>query len=201
MPTQGGGFTNHPGLVDYKGKSYFFYHNGTLPGGGGFTRSVCVEEFTFNPDGSFPTIKMTKEGPKGVGHLDPYQKPRAETMAWSSGVKTEPCCQGGINVCDIDNGDYIKVKGVDFGDAGAATFAANVVSGTAGGTIELHLDGVDGALIGSIPVPNTGGWEDWKSVATSVSGATGIDDLYLVFKGNPAEHLFNFDYWQFEKLE
>jgi hypothetical protein len=30
----GASFTNHPGVVDYKGKSYFFYHNATLPGGG-----------------------------------------------------------------------------------------------------------------------------------------------------------------------
>jgi len=45
MPTEGRSFTNHPGVVDYKGKTYFFYHNGALPGGSGFTRSVCVEEF------------------------------------------------------------------------------------------------------------------------------------------------------------
>ncbi len=37
MPTQGGSFTNHPGVVDFKGKTYLFYHNGGLPGGGGFT--------------------------------------------------------------------------------------------------------------------------------------------------------------------
>ena len=43
MPTQGGSFTNHPGVIDFNGGSYFFYHNGALPGGGGFTRSVAVE--------------------------------------------------------------------------------------------------------------------------------------------------------------
>ena len=31
----GGAFTNHPGVIDYKGKSYLFYHNGALPGGEG----------------------------------------------------------------------------------------------------------------------------------------------------------------------
>ena len=44
MPTQGSSFTDHPGVVDYKGKTYLFYHNGALPGGGGFHRSVCVDE-------------------------------------------------------------------------------------------------------------------------------------------------------------
>ncbi|KAI6391446.1 hypothetical protein MCOR23_008959 [Pyricularia oryzae] len=42
MASQGGSFTNHPAVVDYKGKAYFFYHNGALPGGGGFQRSVAV---------------------------------------------------------------------------------------------------------------------------------------------------------------
>ena len=52
MPAQGRAFTNHPGVIDFRGKTYFFYHNGALPGGGGFTRSVAVEELKFNPDGS-----------------------------------------------------------------------------------------------------------------------------------------------------
>ena len=59
----GASFTNHPGVIDYKGSSYFFYHNGALPGGGGYKRSVCVEEFTYNADGTIPTIRMTTSGP------------------------------------------------------------------------------------------------------------------------------------------
>ena len=31
IPTQGKSFTDHPGIVDYKGKTYLFYHNGALP--------------------------------------------------------------------------------------------------------------------------------------------------------------------------
>ena len=59
MPTEGRSFTNHPGMVDYKGNTYLFYHNGALPGGGGFTRSVCVEQAEFNKDGSIVPLKMT----------------------------------------------------------------------------------------------------------------------------------------------
>ena len=35
---------------DFNGKSYFFYHTGKL--GGGFGRSVAVEEFKYNADGT-----------------------------------------------------------------------------------------------------------------------------------------------------
>ena len=50
----GSTFTNHAGIVDYKGHSYFFYHNSALPGGNNYKRSVCVEEFTYGADGSIP---------------------------------------------------------------------------------------------------------------------------------------------------
>ena len=81
MPTQGSSFTNHPGVIDFDGKSYFFYHNGALPGGGGYTRSVAVEQFTYGSDGSIPTINMTTTGAPQVGTLDPYTGQEAETIA------------------------------------------------------------------------------------------------------------------------
>ncbi|MEH1129031.1 hypothetical protein V6V89_31805 [Micromonospora sp. CPCC 206061] len=62
MPRPGSSFTNHPGIVDFNGGSYFFYHSGALPGGGGYTRSVAVEKFTYNGNGTIPTINMTTTG-------------------------------------------------------------------------------------------------------------------------------------------
>ncbi len=58
MPTEGHSSTNHCGVIDYKGHSYFFYHNDALPGGGSFARSgsaLRVEEFAYNADAAhFP---------------------------------------------------------------------------------------------------------------------------------------------------
>lgn len=65
MSEEGGVFTNHPGIADFKGHSYLFYHNGDLPGGSLFHRSVCVAEFTYNEDGSISTIPMC-DGVKAV---------------------------------------------------------------------------------------------------------------------------------------
>ncbi len=56
MTEEGGTFTNHPGIADFKGHSYLFYHTGELPGGSLFHRSVCVAEFKYNDDGSIDTI-------------------------------------------------------------------------------------------------------------------------------------------------
>lgn len=59
-------FTTHPGIIDYKGKTYFFYHNGTLPTGGSYRRSVCVDYMYYNPDGTIQKIIQTTEGVKPV---------------------------------------------------------------------------------------------------------------------------------------
>ncbi|MFG1949381.1 family 43 glycosylhydrolase [Nonomuraea sp. NPDC048826] len=195
MPRQGGSFTNHAGIIDFNGGSYFFYHNGALPGGGGYTRSVAVEKFTYNADGTFPTINMTTAGPPQIGTLDPFVRQEAETTAWASGVETEPAAEGGMNVGFVENGDYLKVKGVAFGD-GASSFTARVASATSGGRIELRLGSATGTLVGTCTVSGTGGWQTWSSVTCPVSGATGTRDLYLRFAGGSG-YLLNLDWWRF----
>lgn len=197
MPRQGSSFTNHPGVVDYRGRSYFFYHNGALPGGGGFTRSVAVEQFTYGADGSIPQITMTTAGPPQVEPLDPYVTQQAETTAWASGVETERATEGGLALAFIGNGDWVRVKGVGFG-AGAASFSARVASAGAGGRIEVRLDSATGPVVGTCTVPGTGGWQAWTTVTCPVSGASGTRDLVLRFAGGSGE-LFNVGSWQFTR--
>ncbi|MEK8105200.1 hypothetical protein NKG94_08425 [Micromonospora sp. M12] len=74
-------------MIDFNGGSYFFYHNGALPGGSGYTRSVAVEKFTYNSNGTFPTITMSTTGAPQVGTLNPYVRQEAETIAWGSGSR------------------------------------------------------------------------------------------------------------------
>jgi hypothetical protein len=97
------------------------------------------------------------------------------------------------------NGSYIRVHGVNFGQDQASSFSARVASGSQGGTIELHLDSSDGPAISSLAILNTGGWYAWKTENAPVSGASGIHDLYIVFKGATAGQLLNFDYWRFNR--
>jgi arabinoxylan arabinofuranohydrolase len=196
MPTQGASFTNHPGVIDYMGGSYFFYHNGALPGGGGFHRSVGVERFTYNADGTIPRLNMTTQGPPQIGTLNPYVQTEAETIAWEAGIETERCSEGGMNVTAISNGDSIKVKGVNFG-TGAVSFDARVASAGSGGNIELRLDSLTGTLVGTCGIQGTGGAQTWMTRTCTVSGATGTHDLFLRFTGGSGASLFNFNWWKF----
>jgi arabinoxylan arabinofuranohydrolase len=197
MPTQGKSFTNHEGIIDYKGNSYFFYHNGALPGGSGYQRSACVEQFTYNSDGTIPTIQMTTNGPAQIGTLNPYVRQEAETAAWSSGVQFEVCSEGGMDVGYINAGDYIKVKGVAFGSPGATSLSVRVSSAASGGTIQVRLGSTTGTLVGTCTVAGTGDWQTWTTVTCPISGASGTSDVYFVFGGSGTGNLFNFNWWQF----
>ena len=195
-------FTNHCGVADYKGHSYFFYHTGKLPQGGGFGRSVAVEEFKYNADGSFPTIMPTDEGVKPIAEFNPYRKVEAETMAFSKGVKTEQNDEVGVYVSDIHNGDYIKLQNVCFCNKLPRTFTARVASGLRGGQIEVRVDSLKGLLLCRLEVPATGGWEKWHTITADFTELVkGRHDLYLVFTGRKGPKLFNFDWWEMRGLE
>jgi hypothetical protein len=192
----GHAFTNHSGVIDFKGHSYFFYHTQELPGGSGYKRSVAVEEFTYGQNGSIPTIQKTSAGvTESVEPLNPYLRVEGETMAWGQGIEVENAGAGRA-LGNIENGDYIKVESVDF-LTGALSFEATVASAGAGGKIELHVDAKDGDTIGTCDVSPTGGWQTWATVTCDVSDISDVHDLFLVFTGGGGS-LFNLDWYQFE---
>ncbi len=191
---------NHPGIIDYKGKSYVFGLSYDLikmwtPE---FMeqRSSMVSEMTYNLDGTIPTVPYWKEaGVEQIETLDPFRRTEAETIGWSVGVKTARSESGGMYVNEIHNNDYIIVKGVDFRQ-GAASFEIDAASASAGGEIEIRLDDFYGPRIGVCKIEGTGGWDNWKSFSVPVRGGGGIHDLFFVFKGADGE-LFNLDSWKF----
>ncbi|GGE51957.1 endo-1,4-beta-xylanase [Pedobacter psychrotolerans] len=200
MPPEGKSFTNHPGVVDYKGKTYLFYHSGALPGGNGFNRSVAVQEMNFKKDGSIAPMKMTDGIAKPLQNLNPYQKVEAETIAWSENVKASENKNVGVFVTAKKNLAYTKVKSVDFGAAGALKFTARVgTTHNSDVSMEVHADGLNGPLLSTVKVPLTGGNNRWAVVSNTVSKITGIHDLYFVFKGKAETDVAFFDYWMFTK--
>lgn len=54
--------TNRPCIIDFKGKSYFIYHNGALTNGGSHRRSVCIDFLYYNADDTIKRVVMTSEG-------------------------------------------------------------------------------------------------------------------------------------------
>lgn len=117
----------------------------------------------------------------------------AESYSAMSGVTTETCSEGGENVAFINSGDYLIFSSVDFG-TGMSSFDARVATIRDKGSIELRLDGTDGQLIGSVAVPMTGDWQTWSTINGSISGASGVHDLYVVFTGTTTKYMFNLNW-------
>lgn len=192
-------FTNHCGLATFKGHDYFFYHTGNLPGGGGFARSMAVEEFTYNADGTIPTIMPSAQGVQPVGTFNPYQRVEAETMAFSHGLTTEQNHRTGVYLSDVHHDDWLKVANVDFGISGPRHITVSVASATQGGRIEVYTDSIGGKPMAEIPVPATGGWEEWQTLQADIAAPpTGIHDLFFSFKGQKGRKLLTFDWWKME---
>ena len=199
MDPTGDSGSNHPAVIRFRGQDYLFYHTGDLPGGGDFRRSVCIEPFTYGEDGAIPPIPETQAGvTEPAAFLDPYRLTQAETIAWAEGVQVAESDSAGVYVSGIHDGDYLKVRAVDFGDGGATTFAAGIASRYLGGRMELRLDAVDGDSLGTLVVPYLGDWDDFHTLTTEVREISGVHDLYFVFRGGGPHELFRFDHWVFE---
>jgi arabinoxylan arabinofuranohydrolase len=191
---------NHPGIIDYKGSSYVFGFNYTLnyaiTSEHHERRSVCLEKLTYNTDGTIQKLPFwSTKGTDQVGVLNPFIRTEAETINWEVGVKTVKDSVAGVFVTGINNNDYIKVRGADF-RKGAKSFEANASSGASGGDIEIHIDSLNGVMLGSCKIGNTGGWQKWKIHKCSVDRVAGVHDVYFVFKGG-TDFLFNFNWWKF----
>jgi beta-xylosidase len=63
----GNAATNRPCTFQLDGDWYFAYHNGALPGGDSFHRSVCVDRLHYNADGTMQPVRMTSAGVSCTG--------------------------------------------------------------------------------------------------------------------------------------
>jgi len=204
---------NHPGIIEYKGQSYVFGLNYEMLKQTMLKhyerRSVGLEKLTYNPDGTIQQLAFWSAEVKPISTLDPYKKTQAETMAFSEGVKTEMATEWERNiswnkgkkiadrlyVTSINNGDYIKVRAVDF-STGPSAVEVNVAA-LYGGTIEIHSDKIDGPVIATVEVKTSGEGDNWKTLTAPVKKISGVHDLFFLFKGN--KDLFYFDWWKFNK--
>jgi hypothetical protein len=204
---------NHPGIIDYKGNSYVFGFNYDIlkqtMSKHYERRSICLEELTYNPDGTIVKHPFWSKNVKQLGSLNPYQRVEAETMAYSQGLKTESATEWERNIAwdkgkkvadrlyvtSVNNGDYIKVQGVDF-SKGATSVDVSVAS-LRGGKIEIRSDKINGPLVATVDIKTSGEGDIWRVVSTPVKKIKGVHDLYFVFRGE--KDLFNFDWWKFNQ--
>lgn len=192
---------NHPGIMDYKEKSYVFGLNYDLLKLETNThyerRSVSVAEMHYNEDGTIQEVPYWADTKlEQIGTFNPFRKVEAETMAWGYGLKTVPNADKSLSVVDVNNGEYICVRGVDFGKNKARRFEVSALP-LEGGNLKIRLDAPDGKIVGNVNIPQGNETSKYELYSCEVNAVSGIHDLYLSFEGENNKDLFELDYWKF----
>ena len=192
---------NHAGIMDYKGKSYVFGLNYDLLKLETNThyerRSVSVAEMHYNEDGTIQEVPYWADTKlEQIGTFNPFRKVEAETMAWGYGLKTAPNADKSLSVVDVNNGEYICVRGVNFGKNKAHRFEVSALP-LEGGNLKIRLDAPDGKIVGNVNIPQGNETSKYELYSCEVNAVSGIHDLYLSFEGENNKDLFELDYWKF----
>lgn len=113
----------------------------------------------------------------------PAEKPipgkiEAESFTTMLGIQTEITTDagGGQDAGWIDDGDWMDY-GVRVASTGNYTFNFRVASQYANGKIEVRSG--NGTVLGSTAIPNTGGWQAWTTVNTSIPLTAGTQTLRI----------------------
>ena len=122
-------------------------------------------------------------------NLNPYETVQAETMYNQGGINVRTIDDGTNSVVtDIQRGDWISVKGINFSH-GSKSITVRA-SSTKDAVIKICTGSANGEAIGYVKISNTDG--QLKDFTTSVSNITGVKDLYFVFSDT-----LEFDSWSF----
>ena len=144
-------------------------------------------------DGTIGDIKMTKDARKQVGYLNPYEKINGATFAVMGGVDTAPADEvskqyscGNLLLTAINDGDFVKLQGVDFGDKGAKSVSATIRTNGKDGAIRVTTKYANGTVIGYIPVKSDGS-DTTVCKVDFADPVTGVQDVYFTFSGEGYE--------------
>ncbi len=197
---------NHHGIAEFKGHWYVAYHDRRIANGydglekipaedgranpnPAYHRSVSVDEFTYNSDGTMKELTFTKEGPKQIENFDPYDWYPALTSSKQKGIRSRSNWSPGkvsehLLLPLSTKESWIRVSGVDFGTA-ATGFTVQAASTADDNKIEIHTGSATGTLAGTCTLKNTGNKNTFAETKCDVEGLKGIvDQLFLVFKGS-----------------
>lgn len=179
------GGNNHHSLVYFKDKYYLLYHcrqaEIRMRGRTDNYRSTQIDYATVN--GTQISVKGTMKGVDQVETLNPYETVQAETMAQQAGIQIKGL--GDTVVTDIQKGDWIKVKGVNF-DKGCKAITVRA-SSSKGGVIKVTTGSPSGEAFAYIEV--NGSMQDYTLACNNVEG---VNDICFVFSDE-----LEFDSWSF----
>jgi glucosylceramidase len=143
------------------------------------------------------TWSGTQSGAETIAATSQIQ---ASSYTSQNGLATENTSDttAGYDLGYLTPGSYALYKNVDFGTSVSKVSMREASAGN-GGTAEFHLDSPSGTLVATATLSVTGGWQTWTTVTATASGASGVHDLYVVFKGGGSSgSIANVNWFQFQ---
>jgi hypothetical protein len=174
-----GCWTNHHSLVEYKGQWYLFYHDMDLSPEFDKNRSIRADALFFNEDG---TIRKVVPTLRGVGIVDAKSKIQIDRYSAVSDAGTSVSF---LNSADkfagwkitLDGSNaWVRFNRVDCGKGGLRTVNIRAASST-GGSVEIHLDSLDGPVVAKVKIDRGTEW----NIAHSKPGRipSGLHNLFV----------------------
>lgn len=214
---------NHTSAIEFNNEWYLFYHRGDVNHGNRYKRSVCFDKMTFRKDGTIEPIvytldkevavteptyakrvpkkvqtNMVSDGKEAKLLADGSFRYEAESFEEQLGIKVENLSDSDNSkgIGQISNGDWTSYKDIKFGNGDEPfSFRVRVAAPKAGGIIVLRVNSPTGTIVGTIPVPATGGWNNYTTLSTKLNRILGTQTLYLCYTGRKG-NLFNINWFE-----
>ena len=173
---------------DGKGRRH---HTGAVYIDGHWLKEAPSKEMVLKPAGTtFKSKAVSEAHLLNIAWLQPGGNPTGKILAISAtrrrGAKDVLGGELGQVVGDIKNGNWLEFEGVDCGSE-SYELSFHVASPDSS-QLEIRKDNIDGAVLGSAIMPDTGGWDQWKTVKVGIDVLTGVNNLALVFKNDDASN-------------
>lgn len=208
----GDGGNNHHCVFTFNDKWYITYHAQLLSAAQNIRhgyRSTNVNEFEMGEDGTIGSIKMTKAGVAQLKNVNPYVENVAASGAIFAGLnaaaadaESKKAGSGKMVLSEIETGDYVLVRGVDFGEASPKKVTVSLRrSGNIEGECALKIScdkafsegfcyGLMTKELTEAPVGSF-----FEMTFDLDKEVTGVQDINFVFVGSG----FEVNSWKFEK--
>lgn len=123
----------------------------------------------------FPSYSPAIAAPGDPGRIE------AESYSAMNGIQTEESSEGGLNIAYVDGGDWMDYE-VNIPASGVYHVDFRLASPYDNTKLELQKNG---ASLAAVTVPNTGGYQTWQTVSTTVNLSAGSQTLriYAVTNG------------------
>lgn len=183
---------NHHCVFSFKDKWYITYHSRSLEKAKGVRhgyRVTHIDEFTMNADGSIGKIKQTFEGRKQLMNVNPYIWQSAVNMSSQNGCYPVPADEvskefgcGHMILSKMEEGGFIEIQGVDFGDKSPAEFMVDVKK-DADCTLkfEIYVDDVNSDSIAVVDA-SLAKADAFETVSAPIKkSVTGVHNVIIAF--------------------